>query len=67
MSGICRMLGCTPEQVRRQYAANIAQIEGIIAEADKLPTGRKHRGQTAADWKLQQEKFKAIAKSVCAS
>lgn len=63
-SGICAMFGCTPDQVKAQYAKNVRTLEGITAKA----TARgKYRGMTAAQWHETTDKFTKTAKDVCAS
>lgn len=43
---IARVFGCSPAQVRAQFAKNARQLRGMAAKAG---TG-KHRGKTGAEW-----------------
>lgn len=61
------MFGCTPDQIRSRYTKNIATLEAICAESQRLPCGIKYRGFTASQWREKTDAFKATAKAVCAS
>jgi hypothetical protein len=43
---IARVFGCSPAQVRLQFAKNARQLREMAAKAG---TG-KHRGKTGAEW-----------------
>lgn len=49
-STAARVLGCTVEQARAQYAKNAAQLDRLASEAEASPAGMVN-GWTAQKWR----------------
>jgi chromosome segregation and condensation protein ScpB len=57
---IAKQLGCTAEQVRRQFAQNAKTLRGMESKAVK--TGNRVNHYTAAELASHASKFEAKAK-----
>ena len=54
---VANQFGATPEQVRKQYAKNALQLEGMAAQAEKAP-GKMFRGYPAEYWRQKAAEYR---------
>lgn len=59
VSEVAARFGCTAEQVRKQYRANIQGLTAMLAKAEASKTG-KHRGYTAEELKTAIANYEAV-------
>lgn len=55
-----KVLGCTVEQLKAQYAANVVTLREMLARAES--TGNRVNGYTAAEIVANIQKFEELAK-----
>lgn len=62
ISQVAARFGCTAEQVRKQYRANIQGLTAMLSKAEASKNG-KHRGYTAAELKTAIANYEAVLKT----